>query len=132
MIASPDNSLDATMSTSNNNSDTSCYVNNVIFNNYGEHIKISVQPYINNTVVFEITSKNIHYSPRLYEGSNLIFLYKLMVQTMVAFRTSKSLRIFLMGCITVYLAHAVAPRCLVYCISTLPGNGQFYHPVPLQ
>ena len=36
-----------------------------------------------------------------------------------------------MGYITVYLAHAVAPLCLISCISTLPVTGQFIMTFPL-
>ena len=50
--------------------------------------------------------------PCVEKGSNLIFQYQFMARPLIPLRTSESLRIFSMGNITVYLAHAVAPRRL--------------------
>ena len=56
------------------------------------------------------------------KGLNLIFRYQFMVFPLVPFCTSKSLRIFHMGYITVYMVHVVAPQLLVHCIIILLGN----------
>ena len=55
-----------------------------------------------------------------------------MVCPIVPFRTYKSLIIFQMGYITVYLESVIAPQNIVQFIPTLPGTGQFSHAVPLQ
>ena len=54
-----------------------------------------------------------------------------MVQPWFPVRTYNILMIFRIGYITMYLAHAVSPRRLVHCISTLPGIGQFFTLLPL-
>ena len=70
--------------------------------------------------------------PRVAEGSNLIFRYKFMIRPLVTLRTSESLIIFWLGYITVYLAHTVDPKRLLYCIPALPGTGQLFHTAPLR
>ena len=68
----------------------------------------------------------------MVKGSNLIFLYQLMVWPLFTVCTPKILRIFWMGKITAFLAHAVVPRCLVSCINMLPGTGKISHAFNLQ
>ena len=48
-----------------------------------------------------------------------------MVRPLVAVCNYKSLRIFWMGKISIYMFHTVAPQYLLCCTLTLPGNGQF-------
>ena len=64
--------------------------------------------------------------PRIAKGSNLIFIYQLMVRLLVPFLAFESLKIFLMGYITMYLGHAVAPQRIVRFISMLPGIGKIF------
>ena len=63
-------------------------------------------------------------------GSNLMFCYQFMFQYQVPVLTLKIMSIFQMGYINVLLAHTVAPWCLVRCIFTLLGTGQFLTPLP--
>ena len=58
------------------------------------------------------------------KGSNPTFQYQFMVRPLVVVHTSKSLRIFWMRNITLYMVCAVVPQCLVHCTPTLPGNDQ--------
>ena len=61
----------------------------------------------------------------MVEGKNLLLRYQFMVQPMFSVCTYESLRIFLIGKITVYIASAVVPWSFAHCTPTLLGNGQF-------
>ena len=69
--------------------------------------------------------------PCVSEGSNRIFWDLLMVRPLINLRTSKILRIFWIGYISVYLAHAVMPQHIVGWVSTIPVTGHFLTPLPL-
>ena len=63
--------------------------------------------------------------PCVSEGSNRIFWDLLMVRPLINLRTSKILRIFWIGYITLYLENAVVPQCFVRCIPTLTVISQY-------
>ena len=54
-----------------------------------------------------------------------IYIYQLIFRPLVTFCTSKILRIFQVGKITVFMIHEVAPQILVCCTLTIQVNGQF-------